>query len=269
MERFRTLVNGVGEAGMSRKTLSFLVGLIAVIGTITACSESPVSPIATTAGVESSSPLKYGGGYGYEEGYFCDFQDYYVNNTYQGTDMFCVPDGISNPILPVLDGSGETCFGVCIAGTNEGGSYYGSPAPPSPNAEPPTAAEIAACVSSPEECGVVWAARQQAGQWVQMNAPPGSGYNDVWDARRHALWSGLMAMNMQLGASSAEYWGDLHEQKDGNPAGEKCMDLHNNSIGRQLGTAVYNNSSIAPGNRTSTLIQEIMSSNSLQTSPGC
>jgi hypothetical protein len=65
-----------------------------------------------------------------------------------------------------------------------------------------------------------------------------NGWNDCSDAFRHAYWNALMTKSN--GVLSATLFGTAHECVSGQPNLENNMDLHNNSIGREV--AMNNNS---------------------------
>lgn len=46
-------------------------------------------------------------------------------------------------------------------------------------------------------------------------------------------------MTQAMGATRAQYWGDLHESSHwtAGTANESCMDLANNAVGRSIGAA--------------------------------
>jgi hypothetical protein len=60
-----------------------------------------------------------------------------------------------------------------------------------------------------------------------------NGHNDQSDAFRHCFWSSMLSRD--LGYFWAKAFTDAHESDPGNPAGEKRMDLHNNSVGLKIG----------------------------------
>jgi hypothetical protein len=60
----------------------------------------------------------------------------------------------------------------------------------------------------------------------------GNGWNDCSDAFRHAYWNALMTKSN--GVLSATLFGTAHECVSGQPNLENNMDLHNNSIGRDV-----------------------------------
>jgi hypothetical protein len=60
-----------------------------------------------------------------------------------------------------------------------------------------------------------------------------NGHNDQSDAFRHCFWSSMLARD--LGLFGAKAFTDAHESDPTNPAGEKAMDLHNNSVGLKIG----------------------------------
>jgi len=63
-------------------------------------------------------------------------------------------------------------------------------------------------------------------------------HNGNGDAFRHVLWNYGMVIN--VGYSFAKQWSDAHEYGYNGPQIEKTMDLHNNSIGLQLGKSYPN-----------------------------
>lgn len=71
------------------------------------------------------------------------------------------------------------------------------------------------------------ARRQFSGGGGQHNGPA--------DAFRHCYWSALLARD--IGPDNAKSFTDAHEAYGDNPAGEKAMDLHNNSVGIAIGRA--------------------------------
>lgn len=64
-----------------------------------------------------------------------------------------------------------------------------------------------------------------------------NGRNDRSDAFRHCFWSALLARD--IGYLDAWAFTTAHESDPGNPAGEKKMDLHNNSVGLKIGSDYY------------------------------
>jgi hypothetical protein len=109
--------------------------------------------------------------------------------------------------------------------------------------ETPTGAEILACAVSPFDCNKVRTARAEALEWIRTITPPGLiAHNNQFDAMRHAFWNARMTQS--LGAAEAEVWATRHETSSSGPQNEKCMDLHNNLVGRQIGAEVGPNGSI-------------------------
>jgi len=80
-----------------------------------------------------------------------------------------------------------------------------------------------------------WRAKILADQALSMARTIGlSGiHNGPADAFRHCFWSCLMAQ--QIGVSQAKEVGNIHEDCNPNPSGERDMDLYNNSKGRSFG----------------------------------
>ena len=58
-------------------------------------------------------------------------------------------------------------------------------------------------------------------------------HNGKGDAFRHAYWNALMVK--ADGEVLAKEFADAHEKNPNQPAKEKAMDLHNNSVGRSIG----------------------------------
>ena len=60
-----------------------------------------------------------------------------------------------------------------------------------------------------------------------------NGRNDQSDAFRHCFWSSVLSRD--IGYFWAKAFTDAHETNPDNPANEKEMDLHNNSVGLKIG----------------------------------
>lgn len=60
-----------------------------------------------------------------------------------------------------------------------------------------------------------------------------NGRNDRTDAFRHCFWSSVLSRD--IGYFWAKAFTDAHETNPDNPADEKEMDLHNNSVGLKIG----------------------------------
>jgi hypothetical protein len=60
-----------------------------------------------------------------------------------------------------------------------------------------------------------------------------NGHNDQSDAFRHCFWSA--SLSRDIGYFWAKAFTDAHETSPGQPADEKAMDLHNNSVGLSIG----------------------------------
>lgn len=97
---------------------------------------------------------------------------------------------------------------------------------------------------------------ETAGGWAGLNAAreaknralrearkryPGRGlHNGEGDAWRHCYWMCLMARNGWVGPDNARSIGRCHENagdRNGQPPGERDMDLHNNDVGISIGSA--------------------------------
>ena len=63
----------------------------------------------------------------------------------------------------------------------------------------------------------------------------GSLHNGAGDAFRHCYWNALLARD--IGKDSALEFTTAHEEWPANPPAEKSMDLHNNSIGADIGSS--------------------------------
>jgi hypothetical protein len=59
-------------------------------------------------------------------------------------------------------------------------------------------------------------------------------HNGSGDAFRHCFWSAMNARDQ--GKDLATMFGIAHEDFVGNPQNEKAMDLHNNSVGFEIGS---------------------------------
>ena len=68
---------------------------------------------------------------------------------------------------------------------------------------------------------------------TQRRFSPSETTNGRGDAWRHAYWSSLMASSI-YGEQRAEEYGNAHEDFPGNLPAVRNMDLHNNSVGRQI-----------------------------------
>lgn len=68
---------------------------------------------------------------------------------------------------------------------------------------------------------------------AQKRFGPSTLHNGSGDAFRHCFWSAMNARDQ--GAELARRFGEAHEDWTGNPAAEKTMDLHNNSVGFDIG----------------------------------
>lgn len=63
--------------------------------------------------------------------------------------------------------------------------------------------------------------------------PNHTSYNNEGDAFKHCMFQA--ELTFWFGERIAKFFGDLHENKPDNPEAERVMDLHNNSIGREIG----------------------------------
>lgn len=70
-----------------------------------------------------------------------------------------------------------------------------------------------------------------------------NGHNDNSDAFRHCFWSAMLARD--LGVRNAERFTSAHENYPSNPADEKAMDLHNNSVGLIVGSSGASNETLS------------------------
>lgn len=99
--------------------------------------------------------------------------------------------------------------------------------------------EIFGCVWAvgPVDCNRAKGAADDANNTVGELANNGtftvdSLHNGKGDAFRHCYWNALMSH--RIGADQAKEVADAHEDKEGQPAAEKDMDLHNNQVGRDI-----------------------------------
>lgn len=67
---------------------------------------------------------------------------------------------------------------------------------------------------------------------AQSKFPSSELHNGRGDAFRHCYWNALMAKHE--GDALAKEFADAHEENTDQPADEKKMDLHNNSVGRDI-----------------------------------
>lgn len=102
------------------------------------------------------------------------------------------------------------------------------------------------CIANVQRCVLVGAYRNYAREWADSLAAANNTtqtWDNIYDARRHALWSALMAQ--EFGQEEAHWWGDTHEKyRPADEAPSVCMDLHNNSVGRSIAAGfngVYHN----------------------------
>lgn len=86
-------------------------------------------------------------------------------------------------------------------------------------------------------------------------------HNGNGDAFRHCYWSALLARD--IGADNALAFTTAHENYSGNPAGERAMDLHNNSAGIKVAADNPNSSDTTLSN----LCAKALSSGKLMTVP--
>jgi hypothetical protein len=63
----------------------------------------------------------------------------------------------------------------------------------------------------------------------------GSLHNGSGDAFRHCYWNALLARD--IGKDNALEFTTAHENRPGNPADERAMDLWNNAVGANIGAA--------------------------------
>lgn len=82
------------------------------------------------------------------------------------------------------------------------------------------------------------------------------------DAFRHAYWNALMAQ--RYGPEWTEMYGNAHEKVGGNPPNREAMDLFNNELGREIGTA---NPDASPEELQQLIKNEIENGNALVLAP--
>jgi hypothetical protein len=98
-----------------------------------------------------------------------------------------------------------------------------------------TPAEKRYVLTHPHHISTIKADAQKALAEARNQYPGGGQHNGTADAFRHCYWSALLARD--IGHENAKTFTDAHEDYEGNPAGEKAMDLHNNAAGIAIGKA--------------------------------
>lgn len=94
------------------------------------------------------------------------------------------------------------------------------------------------CWANPHECLSVNGARRYALDFAVDRAEAdqfnGGVHNNKYDAMRHAMWNAMMTRT--IGASRAQVWATAHEWGLAMDDPERCMDMFNNAVGRQVGS---------------------------------
>ena len=90
-------------------------------------------------------------------------------------------------------------------------------------------------LTHPHHIGTIRDNADKALAEARRQFPGGGQHNGPADAFRHCYWSALLARD--IGPDNAKSFTDAHEAYGDNPAGEKSMDLHNNSVGIAIGKA--------------------------------
>lgn len=98
-----------------------------------------------------------------------------------------------------------------------------------------TGAEKWYVLTHPHHISTIQSNAEKALAEARRQYPNGGQHNGTADAFRHCYWSALLARD--IGADNAKAFTDAHEDYEGNPAGEKAMDLHNNAAGIAIGRA--------------------------------
>ena len=76
----------------------------------------------------------------------------------------------------------------------------------------------------------------KAAATARENYPANTLHNGIGDAFRHCFWNALMTLS--IGRDHAKKIADLHEDHNmSGPIAEREMDLKNNEIGREVGSA--------------------------------
>lgn len=95
-----------------------------------------------------------------------------------------------------------------------------------------TRAEIIYLILHPHHVSIIRSDAGKALAEARRRFPSGL-HNGEGDAFRHCYWSALLARD--IGPGNAKRFTGAHEDFDGNPSKEKAMDLHNNSVGIEIG----------------------------------
>ncbi len=112
--------------------------------------------------------------------------------------------------------------------------YPGGPPPPPPPADPHAPALGKWCDSHPICCG--WAHNGNKVVSQELTKRYGRDVNNtVENAVKHCVWMCWTASLTCCNANDALSLGKAYEDYPGNPAHEKAMDFHNNSIGANIG----------------------------------
>jgi uncharacterized protein RhaS with RHS repeats len=104
----------------------------------------------------------------------------------------------------------------------------------------PTVRDVLTAITNPIGAIAVFNNSNKVTDYIDNNPSlfpqkEGGGHNNSRDAFRHAAWNALNART--LGAVEAKRFGDAHEANIDQPDVEREMDLHNNEVGRAIGTS--------------------------------
>jgi hypothetical protein len=103
----------------------------------------------------------------------------------------------------------------------------------------PTVRDILTAITNPIGTIFVLDNREKVNAYIANNPElfglVDDGHNTPKDAFRHAAWNALNART--LGVAEAKRFGDAHEANIDQPDVEREMDLHNNEVGRAIGTS--------------------------------
>ena len=248
-----------------------LAGLVPALTSLGACSDvtNPAAPESIAANLPHAKKSAWRScsytNYGTPSQTLLGCTDWNYDSPFWATGWSGVSGGGQINDHTGCEGPGCPVMPDVWNGRDEGPGTGGGNTPDADGFETPTGAEIIACALSPLDCSKVRTARAEALEWIRTITPPGlAAHNNQFDAMRHAFWNARMTQS--LGAAEAEIWATRHETSSSGPQNEKCMDLYNNRIGRQIGTEVGPNGSM---NQVQQAVLTASQQGRLQVSPSC
>lgn len=96
-----------------------------------------------------------------------------------------------------------------------------------------TPAEKVYLIAHPHHLSTIRDAADKALREARRLFPGRAQHNGTGDAFRHCFWSSLLARD--IGVANASQFTTAHEAYSANPPDERAMDLHNNSVGHEIG----------------------------------